>query len=174
MFKPLASVGFVYAEESCDRKEMGDTICSLCGQRKESRLTGVAFYAYMSSNVMVKTLSKHKTFVYDRVETNIGNGYDARSGKFTAPESGVDVFHTSTTAFDKSHSIVEIVKNNAIKDIGWADAMDHNDRAPASTMTILNLKKGDIVNTRVGTHFAGNYMESNAYARMTFSGFKLM
>lgn len=29
-----------------------------------------------------------------RVETNAGNGYDVRSGKFTAPESGIYVFHT--------------------------------------------------------------------------------
>lgn len=25
-------------------------------------------------------------FVYDRVETNYGNGYDVQSGNFTAPE----------------------------------------------------------------------------------------
>ncbi|XP_061181192.1 complement C1q-like protein 4 [Saccostrea echinata] len=167
-------VGIVYAGESCDRKEMEDTICSLCGQRKESRQSGIAFYAYMSNNVMVKTFSKHKTFVYDRVETNIGNGYDARSGKFTAPESGVYVFHSSTTAHNKSHCTVEIVQNSAVKDIAWADAIDHNDRASASTMTILNLKKGDIVNTRVGVTYGGNFMESDIYTRMSFSGFKLM
>lgn len=26
-----------YGQESCDRKEMEDTICSLCSQRKESQ-----------------------------------------------------------------------------------------------------------------------------------------
>lgn len=134
----------------------------------------VAFFAYMSKNMKTNTFSRHKIFVYDRIEINVGNGYDVRSGKFTAPESGVYVFHTSTVALDKSHCIVEVVQNGVVKDIGWADAMDHRDRASASTMTILQLKKGDVVNSRVGNYFGGNYMESNAYNRMSFSGFKLL
>ncbi|XP_061180084.1 complement C1q-like protein 4 isoform X2 [Saccostrea echinata] len=157
---------------------MEDTICSLCGQRSGSQTTGsgtqIAFYAYMSSNIKIKTLSKQKIFVYDRVETNIGNGYDARSGKFIAPENGVYVIHTTTVAYDRSYSIIEIVQNGVIKDIGLADAFDHADRASSSTLTILNLKKGDVVNTRVGPHYGGNYLESITWARMSFSGFKLM
>lgn len=105
----------------------------------------IAFFAYMSKNVAIKTLSKYKTFVYDRLETNTGNGYDIKSGKFTAPESGHYVFHTSTTAYDKSYSVIEIVKNNKLVDVALADANDHNDRAAASTMTILSLAKGDTV-----------------------------
>lgn len=127
----------------------------------------------MSKNVPINTISKYKTLVYDSVETNNGNAYDAKSGKFTAPESGLYVFHTSTTARDKSHSIIEIVKNGQVKDVSWADAMDHNDRAVASTMTILNLTKGDVVLVRVGVSFGGNVLESNQYTRMSFSGFKL-
>ncbi|XP_062582348.1 cerebellin-1-like isoform X3 [Saccostrea cucullata] len=162
--------------ESCDRKEMEDTICSLCGQRKgnQPNISGkqVAFHAYMSSNVQIKTLSKHKIFVYDRVETNVGNGYDVKSGKFTAPESGVYVIHTTTVAVDRSACTIEIVKNGVIKDIGFADAYDHNDRASSSTLTILNLKKGDVVNARAGS-YGGKYLESQTSARMSFSGFKL-
>lgn len=127
----------------------------------------------MSKNIPINTISKHKTLVYDRVETNAGKGYDARSGQFTAPESGAYVFHTSTTAYDKSHSIIEVVKNGQVKDIGWADAMDHIDRAVASTMTILSLTKGDVVLVRVGLLYAGKYLESNQYTRMSFSGFRL-
>uniref|UniRef100_K1RYH6 Complement C1q-like protein 4 n=1 Tax=Magallana gigas TaxID=29159 RepID=K1RYH6_MAGGI len=107
----------------------------------------------MSKNVAINTISKYKTIVYDSVETNNGKAYDARSGKFTAPESGLYVFHTSTTALDKSHSIIEIAKNGQVKDVSWADAMDHNDRAVASTMSILNLTKGDVVLVRVGVHY---------------------
>ncbi|XP_061180510.1 complement C1q-like protein 4 [Saccostrea echinata] len=182
MLKPLSFillfVYLAYGNESCDRKEMEDTICSLCGQRKGNHLTGsgkqVAFYASMSSNVQIKTFSKYKIFVYDRVETNIGNGYDAKSGKFIAPESGVYVIHTTTVAFDRSYSIIEIVQNGVIRDVGLADAYNHSDRASSSTLTILNLKKGDVVNTRVGSSYGGHYLESNTWARMSFSGFKLM
>lgn len=85
----------------------------------------VAFFVYMSQNVMINTISKYKT------------------GNFTAPESGVYVFHTTTAAFDNSHSTIEIVANGQVKDITWADAMDHNDRAVASSMTVLSLTEGD-------------------------------
>lgn len=166
-----------YGYESCDRKIMEDTICSLCGQRKggQQQETGrqVAFFVYMSQSVMINTLSKYKTFVYDREETNVGNGYNVQSGNFTAPEGGVYVFHTSTAAFDKSHCTIEIVANGEVKDTTWADAMDHNDRAVASSMTVLSLTEGDVVNVRAGLTFAGNHLESNQYTRMTFSGFKL-
>lgn len=166
-----------YGYESCDQKIMEDTICSLCGQRKgsEQHEAGqqVAFFVYMSQNVLINTISKYKTFVYDRVETNVGNGYNVQTGNFTAPESGIYVFHTTTAAFDKSHSTIEIVANGQVKDITWADAMDHNDRAVASSMTVLSLTEGDVVYVRVGLLFAGNYLESNQYTRMSFSGFKL-
>lgn len=122
----------------------------------------IAFFAYMSKNVAIKTLSKYKTFVYDRVETNTGNGYDIKSGKFTAPESGHYVFHTSTTAYDKSYSIIEIVKNNKLVDVALADANDHNDRAAASTMTILSLAKGDTVLVRAGAYYSGHYLETDS------------
>lgn len=79
----------------------------------------------MSQNVMINTVSKYKT------------------GNFTAPESGVYVFHTTTAAIDNSHSTIEIVANGQVKDITWADAMDHNDRAVASSMTVLSLTEGD-------------------------------
>lgn len=127
----------------------------------------------MSQNIQINAISKNMTFVYDRVETNVGNGYDVRSGNFTAPENGIYVFHTSTTSFDKSHCNVEVVKNGQIKDITWADSMHHDDRAVASTMTILSLTKGDIVLVRVGAKQGGNYLESNQNTRMSFSGFKL-
>lgn len=164
-------------DESCDRGEMVNTICSLCSQRRGglSLESGhqVAFFAYMSQNIQINAISKNMTFVYDRVETNVGNGYDVRSGNFTAPENGIYVFHTSTTSFDKSHCNVEVVKNGQIKDITWADSMHHDDRAVASTMTILSLTKGDIVLVRVGAKQGGNYLESNQNTRMSFSGFKL-
>ncbi|XP_061177315.1 complement C1q-like protein 4 [Saccostrea echinata] len=182
MLKPLLLfflfVGVANGNDSCDRKEMEDTICSLCGQRKGSQLAGtgqqIAFYAYMSSNIQIKTLSKHRIFVYDRVETNIGNGYDAKSGKFIAPESGVYVIHTTTVSYDKSHSVIEVVKHGVIKNIGIADSGNHDDYASTSTLTVLNLKRGDVLNTRVGPGYGGQYLLSNTLARMSFSGFKLL
>ena len=127
----------------------------------------------MSTNVPISSLSKHKAFVYDRIETNAGNAYNSATGKFTAPGEGMYVFHTTTPANDKSWSTIEIVKNGAVKDIGFADAGHHNDRALSSTMTILSLKKGDVIHVRAG-YYGGHMLESNQYVRMSFSGFKLI
>ena len=133
----------------------------------------IVFFAYMSKNVPIRTLSKHKAFVYDRIETNAGNAYNSTTGKFIAPGDGMYVFHTTTTAFNKSYCTIEVVKNGVVKDIGIADAGDHDDRALSSTMTILSLEKGDVVHVRVGLLYGGYYLESNQYVRMTFSGFKM-
>nr|XP_034307313.1 complement C1q-like protein 4 [Crassostrea gigas] len=171
------SLFVVSGDESCDRSEMENTICSLCSQRRGSELLEaghqIAFFAYMTQNVQISSISKHMAFVYDRVETNHGNGYDVQSGNFTAPENGVYVFHTSSTSYDKSYCSVEVVKNGQIKDITFADSGQHDDRAMASSLTILSLTKGDIVHTRVGEARGGSHLESNRYTRMSFSGFKL-
>ena len=127
----------------------------------------------MSKNIPINTLSKHKAFVYDRIETNAGNAYNSTTGKFTAPGDGMYVFHTSTAAYDNSYCTFEIVKNGEIKDIGLADAGNHGDRALSSTMTILSLKKGDVVYVRVGIYYSGDYLESDQYVRSSFSGFKM-
>lgn len=86
---------------------------------------------------------------------------------------GLYMFHTTTTSYNKTHSSIEVVENGLVKDVAWADSMSQDDRAVASTMTILNLTKGDIVLIKMGEAYAGNYLESNQYTRMSFSGFKL-
>ena len=125
----------------------------------------------MSKNIAINTLSKHKAFVYDRIETNAGNAYNSQTGKFIAPGDGIYVFHTTTPANDKSYCTIEIVKNGAIKDIGFVGAGNH--RTLSSTMTILSLNKGDVVHVRVGLLYGGYHLLSNQNVRMTFSGFKL-
>lgn len=69
--------------------------------------------------------------------------------------------------------MIEVVKNDEVKDITFTDAMDLNNRDAASSMTILSLTKGEIVFVRVGISYGGNKLESNSYNRMSFSGFKL-
>eukprot|EP00105_Crassostrea_gigas_P026400 XP_011447343.1 PREDICTED: complement C1q-like protein 4 [Crassostrea gigas] len=174
----LAALGLTVSQQLYSREIADDDEVLRIQNQLRRELTAikgrqVAFFVYMSQNVLINTISKYKTFVYDRVETNVGNGYNVQTGNFTAPESGIYVFHTTTAAVDKSHSTIEIVANDQVKDITWADAMDHNDRAVASSMTVLSLTEGDVVYVRVGLLFAGNYLESNQYTRMSFSGFKL-
>ncbi|VDI72387.1 Hypothetical predicted protein [Mytilus galloprovincialis] len=131
----------------------------------------VAFFAYMSNNW--NQLSKHKRLVYDVVDLNNGNGYNKANGEFTVPSSGLYVFHVSTGAYDRSYASVELVSQGRIRNIGWADSGDHNDRTFATTVTPLQLNKGDVVYTRTGIGNGGKFIESNSYIRTSFSGVKI-
>jgi len=133
----------------------------------------VAFFAYLSQSLSLASVTKHQTIIYDSIDLNIGNGYDKTTGKFTTPSSGLYVFHVTTGSFDRSHSIVELVVNNVVKDIGWADSMDHEDRAVSTTATPVSLNEGDVVLARIGEYHRGNKIESNKFIRSSFSGFKL-
>ncbi|XP_062607829.1 uncharacterized protein LOC134269643 [Saccostrea cucullata] len=98
-------------------------VYSLCAQLSGSRFSQlgknqVAFYTYMSGSVQISSLRVKKTLVYDRVETNVGNGYDVTSGNFIVPENGVYAFYVTIVAEDKSHCSVQLVKNDIVKDIG--------------------------------------------------------
>ncbi|XP_071124806.1 C1q-related factor-like [Mytilus edulis] len=182
---------------------MEDTICSLCSKRQvpnghpdltalreavkanrkdievqkkemqdlKEKHSHVAFFAYMSNNW--KQLSKHKRLVYNVVDLNNGNGYNQANGMFTAPSSGLYVFHVSTGAFDYSHASIELVLQGRIRNIGWADSANHGDRTFVTTVTPLQLNKGDVVYTRIGKGYGGNYIESNSYIRTSFSGVKI-
>lgn len=133
----------------------------------------VAFFAYLSQSLSLASVKKHQTIIYDSVDLNIGNGYDKTTGKFTTPSSGLYVFHVATGSLDRSHSTVELVVNNVVKDIGWADSMNHPDRAVSTTATPVSLNEGDVVLARIGEQHGGNKIESNKYIRSSFSGFKL-
>ena len=131
----------------------------------------VAFFAYLSNNW--SKLRRHTKLVYDVVDLNDGNGYNKADGTFTAPSGGLYVFHVSTGAIDRSHAAMELVLNGKVRNIGFADSADHNDRTYATTVTPLRLKKGDVVSTRIGTSFGGRYIESRSYIRTSFSGVKI-
>ncbi|CAC5364865.1 C1QL [Mytilus coruscus] len=133
----------------------------------------VAFYAYLSGNLAISSVSTHSIIKYDVVNLNLGNGYDASSGQFIAPSDGLYVFHITTGSRDSSHAVVELISNGVIKDITWADSMDHKDRAVATTVTPLNLRKGDTVNARIGLAKGGAVLESTTHIRCSFSGFKV-
>lgn len=137
-------------------------------------MSPVAFFAYRSSSLNLNHSLKHTIIIYNIVDLNLGNGYNKDTGKFTAPSDGLYIFYVSTGVIEQSHTIVELVLNNYIKDIGWSDSMDHNDRSQVTTATPLSLEKDDIVYARIGNLNAGRYIESSSNIRSSFSGVKIM
>jgi hypothetical protein len=139
----------------------------------EGSNTPIAFYAYLRGSLPLKTMQTHQTIVYDQADLNLGNGYNKANGKFTTPMNGTYVFHVATGAIDQSHASVELVVNGIIKDVSWADSMDHADRSFATTATPVSLKQGDVVLARIGSAHGGNLLESDTLIRCSFSGFRL-
>ena len=71
----------------------------------------VAFYAQLTKDIV---LAQKQAVVFRNVVTNVGNGYDARNGHFTAPIRGVYHFSVSIMAFPSKTCSVTFVKNGNI------------------------------------------------------------
>nr|XP_022299570.1 complement C1q-like protein 4 isoform X2 [Crassostrea virginica] len=87
-------------------------------------------------------LSDKETVKYDRVLTNIGNGYDKISGHFKAPIKGLYVFSCTVMAVERGDLSVVLVKN--------AQEMSHVYSSTGiyesgAISILLSLKKGDKV-----------------------------
>ena len=80
------------------------------------------------------------------------------------------VFHVSFGTQDNRHVSVELVLHGKIRNVGWADSGNHNDRTFVTHVTPLQLKKGDVVGTRIA---GGNMIESMVLMRPSFSGVKI-
>ncbi|KAK7092356.1 complement C1q tumor necrosis factor-related protein 3-like [Littorina saxatilis] len=79
-------------------QQMADMIAELTAVKAELNAvkTNVAFHARHSSDPF--SVASQGTIVYDNVVTNIGDGYDIKSGIFTAPVSGTYVFFANCMA----------------------------------------------------------------------------
>jgi len=56
----------------------------------------VAFFVGLSENI--GPVKEHTGIVFDRVVTNIGNAYDAQSGRFTSPVNATYQFNVVISA----------------------------------------------------------------------------
>ena len=76
------------------------------GSSRQNRTT--AFYAYSTRTQYIYPL---QTFMFDLIETNIGNCYSQQDGKFTAPARGLYYFAANIMAEPGHYIHIEIVKN---------------------------------------------------------------
>lgn len=120
----------------------------------------IGFSAILSKNIY---LGDNGAIKYDRVLTNIGNGYDQWSGHFMAPVNGLYMFSCTIMAVDKDNISVVMVKNGQV--MGYA----HSNPTAYDTGAIslvLALKKRDRVWIR---HDFGGRLVRARYS--SFSGF---
>nr|XP_034334312.1 complement C1q tumor necrosis factor-related protein 3-like [Crassostrea gigas] len=144
--------------------------------------TPIAFYAYFGNDF--KSMPKGSTFVFDVVETNLGNGYNKATGIFTAPSSGLYAFTWTVQAAGK-HVVQPInsnsqygeinaalMQNGAVKGVIVADTETKYDMDTATAFVVLETKVGDQFQIAVSEWDGqGDIYSNNSNGRTTFSGF---
>ncbi|XP_061186954.1 complement C1q-like protein 3 [Saccostrea echinata] len=127
----------------------------------------IAFHAAIKSdlrNVPVNTIIK-----FDDVLLNKGNGFNPKTGVFTAPEDGVYFFQWTFISTRKSTVYVEAVVDGVRK-----ASTSVNDQQSIHISTsghlLYELKKGNKVWIRT-LHVTAGYMHANKYTY--FSGYRI-
>ncbi|CAC5411494.1 C1QL [Mytilus coruscus] len=134
------------------------------------RLHVVAFYAYLSTNRV--NPSFHQTLIYDVAKTNSGNGYNAATGIFTAPTTGIYVFTWVTRMYEATYS-TELMVNNAVVGTSFL-RVSHDHDVSASGTVVTKISKGDSVFVRVHSTKGGwGDILSEQYGRSSFAGWLL-
>ncbi|XP_070541972.1 complement C1q and tumor necrosis factor-related protein 9-like [Ptychodera flava] len=117
-------------------------------------------------------VSSHTTVIYNKVYSNVGNGYSSSTGKFTCSVSGVYFFMISGMRIYSysTNMYICLMKNNEKLPCVYVDDTGGRKYGAASTSVIIDLEEGDEVWVRLGNGYA-LYSDSDEYA--SFTGYLL-
>ncbi|CAC5358875.1 unnamed protein product [Mytilus coruscus] len=120
----------------------------------------IAFSAYRSAS---QSLSSGTIVHFDKVWTNIGNGYNPNTGIFTAPRTGL--YHFTSVVMSGHNSIIlRLFLNDSIKSMIYV--FDEYDTS--SFDVLLSLEKSDTILIKSN----GNYIvNSSGVNYISFSGY---
>ena len=110
--------------------------------------------------------NQKSTIPFDILKTNIGGGYDPKSGIFKAPSAGVYMFTVSGIGSVIVKSQIFFVLNGAFLSTSWAEsqygtyAMQHVLELKAGDKVSVYLEKGGLGDTvGIYNHFTGIQLE---------------
>lgn len=130
-----------------------------------------------------KSLSEGQTFIFDSVETNLGQGYDETTGIFTAPASGLYAFTWTLTAagthiagssgkqYGEMNGV--LTQNGVEKGSVIADTERQYDADASTGFVVLNTKAGDKIQIVSPWNGQGSMYSNDHFGRTSFSGFQI-
>ena len=134
-------------------------------QRRENE-QNVAFFATLGNHL--QHLGANQNIAFDKVITNIGNGYSSHAGDFRAPVAGTYVFSVTLMAYGSTTAHYRFVKNSTnVANLYVRGA--ESPYASSSMTTVLELQQGEDVairNADTDKMLHGSYYSA-------FSGFLL-
>ncbi|KAF6780337.1 hypothetical protein AHF37_00190 [Paragonimus kellicotti] len=127
----------------------------------------VAFYVGLTRSIESKPVEKDCPLIFDTVLLNLGGGYNATNGQFTAPVSGVYVFVLVVSAQSYEKAGAQLLHNGKIALLSWCESTLW---ATVTNQAILQLEKGDKVwlQCRDEAYRLHGYMYSNLSGYLIF------
>ncbi|CAC5425858.1 C1QL [Mytilus coruscus] len=143
-------------------KKDSDKTCAML-----NRKTIPAFSAVLTKT---KSLSTNEVVKFDKVITNINNGYNPSTGIFTAPFAGVYQFSSVIMSQNGKILIASLWHNTTKIASIYTTSSSYQ---TGSLSMVLDLKKGDqiAVKSYINTHYSSNTFYSDANNYSTFSGY---
>ena len=109
--------------------------------------------------------------VYDDVVTNLGNGYDASTGVFTAPLDGVYQLLWTSLVYHGKNFYTYLTLNEILVARNYASANSASDHASATQCVVIFMKTNDKVEIKIQDGYTGQYLYGGGWS--SFSGFRL-
>lgn len=131
--------------------------------KSAEKIQKVAFFVGLYENI--GPITDHADIVFDRVVTNVGAGYNSKTGRFTSPVNGTYQFNIIISAQGRQKAAVMILKNGGMVATVWAESIPY--WSTASNIVILSLEKGD----QVWLMLLNRASYLHGYMYSTFSGF---
>lgn len=136
-------------------------------------MEAVAFHAYLSTDVPAYSAA-HYIIVFDKVVTNVGNGYHSHLGTFIAPRSGLYVFTWTIRQWgSQRHHITELVIDNEVAHVIYMHPDNGVDSSVTGTVVVQVNQRNDVL-VRTGSRYNNGEINSDIDGRSTFSGWNIM